>query len=103
MENYTKVFSRTSSEFCALQLIANEMTRRESEKGSSIYYTVENCFFDYEQNWMYTTIIGHNPNETGELKSWQALSPKQQEEIIKALLESGKAVWWKLFYTVHAY
>ena len=47
-------------------------------------YEVENVYFDYGQNWMWTTIICHNYLETGTLSSWQAVSPRQWSNILEA-------------------
>ena len=45
-------------------------------------YMVEDTYFDYGQNWMWTTIIAHNPNSM--FGSYQAINPRNQEEIIES-------------------
>lgn len=47
-------------------------------------YVVEDCYFDFGQNWMQTTIICHNPEEFGMLSSWQVVNPRQWEKVVEA-------------------
>lgn len=54
----------------------------EAVSESGYRYEVENCYFDLGQDWMWTTIIAHNDKEEGILSSWQAVNPKQWEEVI---------------------
>ena len=46
-------------------------------------YEVEGTFFDYGQGWMWTTIICRNYYEEG-VSSWQAINPKQWNDILEA-------------------
>lgn len=72
-----KVFARDSREYSALVFAASAMTLMSS----SVVYEVGDTFFDYGQNWRWTTIIATPKNrETG----WQALSPRQHENILLA-------------------
>lgn len=47
-------------------------------------YTVEDIYFDFGLNWMYTAIVTHDRTKTGMLSSWQTLDPKQWEQIVEA-------------------
>ena len=44
-------------------------------------YKVEVTYFDYGQDWVWTTIVCHNYMKD---RSWQVLNPKEWEHIITA-------------------
>lgn len=47
-------------------------------------YTVEDVYFDFRQDWKWTTIIAHK-SETGDcLVEYQAVNPKEWNDIISA-------------------
>lgn len=56
----------------------------EAVSSNEIRYEVENCYFDYGQDWMQTTIIAHNDKESGILSSYQAITPKEWGHIVFA-------------------
>lgn len=72
---------KDSREYKNLKRAADIMTAM-SEEGC--YYIVEDCYFDYGQNWMWTTIIEINPNEEGILRSCQAVNPRDWKLIVAA-------------------
>ena len=57
-------------------------TLLEAVDSEGILYSVGDCYLDFGQNWMWTTIIAHDPNSQNKvLSSWQALTPRQWKEI----------------------
>lgn len=54
------------------------MLEAVSEKG--IRYEVKDCYLDYGQNWIWTTIIAHESDD----RRYQALSPRQWKDICLA-------------------
>lgn len=50
-------------------------------------YTVENTYFDFGQNWKWTTIIAYLPKtdkHTSFKDSYQALNPKEWDKVVSA-------------------
>jgi len=70
-----KVFVLGTTERSWLQTMADLLNKAQRE----IEYTVEECYFDFGQNWMYTTIIAKR-NIDGQ--RWQALNPREQEMVV---------------------
>ena len=56
--------------------IAAEMFTRKSRNGTKYY--VGETYFDLGQDWMWTTVLAYHD----DYGTYQALSPRQQEEII---------------------
>lgn len=77
MSTYIKTFNSDSNEYKALDKAAQIMTER-SPRGYKYY--VGDTYFDYGQNWCWTTIL----SDGGEWGSYQALCPRDQEAIITA-------------------
>ena len=74
--NPIKVYAEGAPEFARLQEAADIMTKR-SPLGRTYY--VGDCYFDYGQNWMWTTILCAG----GEFwDSYQALNPLHQRMIL---------------------
>ena len=48
-------------------------------------YTVEETYFDYGQNWKWTTIIARKPNGS----TWQALCPRDHALILNGDIEQA--------------
>lgn len=67
-------------EYSNLEKVANILTALSE----SIRYEVKDCYLDFGLNWMWTTIIANDPNESGVLSSWQAINPRQWREIIES-------------------
>lgn len=61
-------------EYGALETAAKILTALSS---NGAYYTVEECYFDYGQDWKWTTVIGHKRDGT----SWQAICPRDHDLI----------------------
>ena len=76
MSAYIKTFSPDSYEYSRLKLAAAMMTVKSP---NGYVYRVENTYFDFGQDWMWTTIC--RDSEWGGV---QALSPRQHEDIIQA-------------------
>lgn len=82
-EGYIKVYDKDTSEYKKLSIACDELNRIANEKYNGVFYfTIEETYFDYGQDWKWTTIIAHNTQETGIMASWQALTPRDQEDII---------------------
>ena len=64
-------------EYTALRLAANGLT---FQSPNSVFYTVDDVYFDFGQEWMWTTIVAHGSN--GD--SWQALTPSEWEKLMTA-------------------
>lgn len=82
-ESTIRKFSTDSEEFKALSAFADELNKRSIESGSPVRYRVDDCYFDFGQNWWWTTVLatcGENGSVTG---TWQCLSPAQHEKIIQ--------------------
>ncbi len=72
-----KTFEKTSAEYARLTKCAEILTIA-SEHGT--VYKVEDCYFDYGQDWLYTTIIAY----CADGSEYQALSPREQEDLLFA-------------------
>ena len=70
-------FSRYSEEYEKLDRVSTFLTAMSPNK---YYYYVGNTYFDFGQDWKWTTILAETPR--GD--SYQALSPRQQEDILLA-------------------
>lgn len=70
-----KVFPAGSEEYQKLAAVAEALTKK-SPKGYR--YEVGETYFDYGQDWSWTTILC----EGGIFGGYQALCPRDQEEII---------------------
>ena len=70
-----KVFSPDSIEYNRLAAAAAMMT---AFSGGGIFYDVGITYFDFGQDWKWTTILAQRDN--GD--SWQAINPAMQEKII---------------------
>lgn len=70
-------FSRYSDEYEKLDRVSTFLTAMSPNK---YYYYVGNTYFDFGQDWKWTTILAKTPR--GD--SYQALNPRQQEDILLA-------------------
>jgi len=90
-------YAPDSAEVAKLNLACEELNRLSR---NGITYTVEDTWFDYGQRWMWTTIIGHDPN-CPWCESYQALCPRDFERILYStdipttvsVIRSDK--WWR--------
>lgn len=73
--NAIKTFDYTTPEYKRLQKSAVMLTEA-SEHGT--FYRVETIYFDYGQDWLWTTLVAH----TADGNSYQALSPREQEDLL---------------------
>ena len=73
-----RIIEKDTREYTKLVAVA-EMLEAFSPNGFS--YTVDEIYFDFGQDWWWTTIVANRQN--GKLwDSWQALSPRQWERIL---------------------
>ena len=63
-----------------LKKVANVLTALSDEK----LYLVRDCYFDYDQNWMWTTILCYDMEDDMNINSYQYLNPKRWEDILNA-------------------
>ena len=76
-----RCFDKESAEYKRLEVLGKMLTEA-SPHGTE--YRVENVYFDFGQDWMWTTLVAYRLRadlRTGELKysSWQALYPAVHE------------------------
>lgn len=74
-----KVFSPDSIEYNRLAAAAAMMT---AFSGGGIFYYVGKTYFDFGQDWKWTTILAEKKDSPLMSKSWQAIYPAMQEKII---------------------
>lgn len=74
-----KTYVPDTAEYKALANAAAILTAT-SKKG--VTYTVGDCYFDFGQDWIWTTILANNPNS--EWGSYQALCPRDYEKILRS-------------------
>ena len=95
MAELIRIYEPDTAEYKKLTTAATILTA-VSPKG--ITYTVEETYFDYGQNWMWTTIIANDPSST--FGDYQALCPRDYENILLTddLLATLSAIradkWW---------
>ena len=75
MSTFITTFEKGSEEYEKLQIAALMLTNR-SPRGYR--YEVGETYFDFGQDWMWTTILCRGDEWGG----YQALNPREQEEII---------------------
>lgn len=81
LENaYIKQFSRYSREYEKLDRLATFLTAMSPNK---FYYYVGDTYFDFGQDWMWTTVIAQK-GPGYDNRGYQALSPRAQEAAILA-------------------
>lgn len=79
-------FAPDSVEYSNLRVIANYYT---ATSPYGCRYTVEDVYFDYGQDWMWTTIVCYKPN--GD--DYQVLYPNEHEKIV---LETDNTTLFKI-------
>lgn len=75
MDKFIRIFTPDTPEYKRLERAAKILTAASPRKFT---YKVEDTYFDFGQNWLWTTIICYRPS--GE--SYQALYPADQEAIL---------------------
>lgn len=77
MSAFISTFEKGSMEYDKLRIASVMLTDRSPNNNT---YLVNDTYFDFGQDWMWTTIICYNHRTS----SYQALTPREQEEIIMA-------------------
>lgn len=72
-----EVITRSEPEYKNLKMVAAML---EYESSNNSHYEVEDVYFDYGQDWMWTTITRRG----GKWGGVQVLNPRQWEDIILA-------------------
>lgn len=75
MTETIRIYPNGTEEREALQRLADVLTIASK---NGITYHVEETYFDYGQNWKWTTICAYRPDGA----SWQILNPRNHAEII---------------------
>lgn len=78
MTEIIKIYDKTSKEFQRLQTACDKLNTVSSDR----HYEVKDVYFDYGQNWKWTTIIAYYKPVTVVSRSYQALSPRQHRELL---------------------
>lgn len=73
---FIRVFPEDSMEYKRLKDFCTTLNKNSKRTA----YSVEETYFDYGQNWKWTTIIAHTKEERGG--GYQALTPADQEKVI---------------------
>lgn len=71
------VLKHGQKEYDTLILVASILTFMSPNK---VRYKVRDVYFDYGQNWMWTTVIAERPDRT----EWQALNPAEWGKLMMA-------------------
>ena len=75
-----RVYKTTEIEFIRLRTFATACNATYAAHDMNERIQVEDVYFDYGQNWKYTTLITHNYDESD---SWQSLCPRDYETILE--------------------
>ena len=75
MSAFISTFKPGSYEHEQLRIAAELLTQKSPTKTD---YKVGETYFDYGQNWKWTTILALSP----KLGVYQALTPREQEQVI---------------------
>lgn len=76
-----RVLTFEEQEYKNLQAVASMLTAT-SKKG--IIYQVEDTYFDFGQDWMWTTIVAYDSKDDSVTGSWQVLSPAEWKDVVLA-------------------
>ena len=77
MSSTIKQYDLNSPEFKNLMRAAHLLTGKSP---NGFHYSVGDCYFDFGQNWLWTTIL----SDGGDYGGYQALNPAEQERIVMA-------------------
>lgn len=91
MAKIIDTFKPGSWEYEQLRIAAEMLTNKSPENN---VYCVGNTYFDFGQNWMWTTILCADGSGWGS----QAITPEQQEEIILSKdldATTDSLIYWK--------
>lgn len=77
MSSTIKRYDLNSPEFKNLMRAAHLFTGKSP---NGYHYTVGDCYFDFGQNWVWTTVL----SDGGDYGGYQALTPREQEMIVLA-------------------
>lgn len=80
--NTIKVFASNTNEYARIYAAAALLNALDD---TDTTYTINDIYFDYGANWMWTTIVAHRKDGT----SWQALYPVDQEKILTGSIEEA--------------
>ena len=75
MTEMIRVYAPNSDEMVKLKLACYEL---EQLNPNGTRYTVEDIYFDFGQDWMYSGIVAHRRDGA----SWQAVCPRDYERIL---------------------
>lgn len=73
-----RIYDKTEPEYQKLQIFANIVNNFLDNTPFNV--TVENTYFDFGQDWKYTTLITHNHIKHND--TWQSVCPRDYEIII---------------------
>ena len=91
-----KVLQPESEEFQRLMKMALRLN--EELRNQPLSILVEETYFDFGQDWEWTTLILKDLGETGPLREVQLISPRQWEDIIK-----GKDIFEEILSSIPRY
>lgn len=82
-----RTFEKGTTEYKRLEAVAKML---EALSAHNATYEVENVYFDFGQDWWWTTITQYRDTDMG-IRECQILSPKQWELIILSTTTSALA------------
>lgn len=75
-----RIYKDTELESIRLRTFADICNRKFRQNGLPMWVTLEEIYFDFGQNWMYTAPITYDRRKDKE-SSWQSLCPRDYEII----------------------
>lgn len=68
-------------EYKNMQAVASLLTATSK---NGYIYQVENVYFDYGQDWLWTTIVAYDLTNNSFTSSWQVLTPAEWKDVVLA-------------------
>ena len=81
MAETIRTYGPTTQEYQALRRVAEVLTIASKNR---ITYHVENVYFDFGQDWIWSTICAYRPDG----RSWQILNPKIHADIVTGAMDA---------------
>lgn len=95
MDAIIRTFDKNSRDYESL----NNFAKLLNQSSGQIRYAVEDTYYDYGQNWRWTTIIAHRPAtifKQRKTESWQVLSPHDQRIVLTGKDEDKENLFQRL-------
>lgn len=80
--NIIKIYKTHTTEYKKLDLLLKALNILKEENNLDVDFYISDVYFDYGQNWMWTTILCKYKDCIGLNSSYQILNPAQYEKIL---------------------